>query len=385
MRILVNTLSLAPATGIDVHVWQVSRELAARGHIVDVSAQRDGAWHEEFEACTHSVSIYGDFLHAPISLPQLRRPAALAKWLLSFAQAVRGSRSRQPHVIYANDQQSLMWACAVAQRPRIPIVCHLHAHFGSWPLGHQRVMLARRVDTFIAPSASVRDSWTTAGLSPDRIVVIPQAVDPTAYPPATAASRRAVRAALGLDDDVFVALYLGRVVPGKGVDTLINAWRTLGLSPDVGQLLVVGSAYPATYLRELSASAPRDSCRFFPLQADIVPLLHAADVTVVPSVYDEACPRVVIEAMATGCPVVASDSGGIPELLTGRFTTLLHQRGNSVQLAESLKRLLNWRQTQPSLADACVAHVKASYTLSAAVDGIESVLKVATTRRWRDK
>ena len=93
----------------------------------------------------------------------------------------------------------------------------------------------------------------------------------------------------------------------------------------------------------------------------------------------------LIEAMATGCPVVASDSGGIPELLTGRFTTLLHQRGNSVQLAESLKRLLNWRQTQPSLADACVAHVKASYTLSAAVDGSESVLKVATTRRWRDK
>jgi hypothetical protein len=151
-RILTNTLALAPTTGIDVHAFEMSRALAARGHRVDVVAQRDGELHEEFASFAHTVSVYGDFLHPAISLPQLRSPGALMTWADRAVRAVAASRRLRPDVIYANDQQALMWACATSHRPEVAIVCHLHAQVGT-SMGRQRQLLARRVDTFIAPAS----------------------------------------------------------------------------------------------------------------------------------------------------------------------------------------------------------------------------------------
>jgi glycosyltransferase involved in cell wall biosynthesis len=378
-RILTNTLALAPANGVDVHAFEMSRALAARGHRIDVVAQRDGPLREQFASFARTVSVYGDFLHPPLSLAQLRSPGTFVPWVDRAVRAVVRSRSLRPDVIYANDQQALMWACATSHRPEVAIVCHLHAQVGT-PMGRQRLLLARRIDTFIAPSRFIRDDWVAGGLPEDRIEVIPQAVDASSYPPVTEESRRSARRALDVPAGAFVALYLGRVVPYKGVDVLVRAWNSLGLTPDEGRLLVVGSPWPWSYLEDLRQMASA-SCHFMDTQMDVVPLLHAADVLVLPALWEEPFGRVIIEAMATGCPVIASRSGGIPEILTGRFASMLVEPGGVEELASKLREIR--RGAGGALGAAGPAHVRTHFALSSAADRVEEALVRARPRGWR--
>jgi glycosyltransferase involved in cell wall biosynthesis len=378
-RILTNTLALAPANGVDVHAFEMSRALAARGHRVDVVAQRDGPLRDQYLSFASTVSVYGDFLHPPLSLPQLRSPGTLVPWADRAVRAVVRSRRLRPDVIYANDQQALMWACATSQRPEVAIVCHLHAQVGT-PMGRQRLLLARRIDTFIAPTRFIRDDWVAGGLPEDRIEVIPQAVEASSYPPATEESRRSARRALGVPADAFIALYLGRVVPYKGVDVLVRAWNSLGLTPDEGRLLIVGAPWPWSYLGDLNRMASA-SCRFMDIQTQVVPLLHAADVLVLPSLWEEPFGRVIIEAMATGCPVIASRTGGIPEILTGRFASMLFEPGRAEELASKLQEIRNG--AGGALAAAGPAHVRKYFALSSAADRVEEALVRARPRGWR--
>jgi glycosyltransferase involved in cell wall biosynthesis len=382
--VLVNTVQLSPVGGVEVHTFQVSRELASRGHTVDLVAMGEGTSRKAYESFARSVSVCGNFAQSPFSFARLRHPSKLAAWVAPIVTAVRRGRRLEPEVIYANGQYALTWACAVSRRPEVPIVCHLHDNVGR-AIGLQRSLLARRVDMFIAPSRYIRDDWVSNGLPRERVRVIPQAIDLDEYPPATPENRRWARALLGIPEKAFVALFLGRVVPDKGAEVLARAWAKLGLTPDAGRLLIVGPTHSPGFVRHLYDMASAAGCTFMSTQDNVVPLLHAADVVVVPTIGSEAFGRVVIEAMATGCPVVASDVGGIPEILTGRFAGYLFERGNVGELTDRLRAVRRWRQQDPTLAQACIAHVRASYRLEAAVDGIESVLTNARKRRWRDR
>ena len=343
-------------------------------------AQRDGIWRSDFDTFARSTSVYGDFLKNPIAPKQLLRFWELTDWSRSLVRAVRGSRKLDPEVLYVNSPLALMWACAASYRRRTGIVCHLHSELDS-PLGKQRSMMSGLVDEFLAPSAFVRNDWVAKGLDPSRVRVTHQAVDPEQYPQATAAQRMNTRRHLELPERAFVALFVGRIVEGKGVHVLIEAWRSLGLKSREGCLLVVGPAYPPNYLERLRAMAPAETCRFLPMQRDVLPFLQAADLAVVPSIWNEACPRVVIEAMAAGCPVIASATGGTPEILTGQFAKNLFESGSSAQLADRLRTLMAWRTERPELADACTEHIKEHFSLDVEVGEIERSLTAAAARR----
>ena len=111
--------------------------------------------------------------------------------------------------------------------------------------------------------------------------------------------------------------------------------------------------------------------------------LHAADVVVVPSLWEEPFGRVVIEAMVTGRPVLASRSGGIPEILTGRFAGHLFEKGDATELAALLRGLIGWRDREPGLAVRCAAHVEEHFQLSDRVDGVEALLGQAAGAHHR--
>lgn len=381
MKILTNTLEFSPSGGVELHAFQMSRELASRGHVIDVVAQRDGVLRDEFRSFSRTATVGGDFLHTAISWKQLRHPVVLGAWTNRIARVIWNSWKLRPDIIYANDQQALIWACAVSHLPEIPIVCHLHGR-AAWPLGRQRSLLARRVASFVAPSGFIRDDWIRFGMPPDRIRVIPQAISPEAFPPSTEESRHFARRALDVPDGAFLALYLGRIVPDKGIDVLLRAWNSLMLPPEQGRLLVVGPAWPWSYLQKLRSMA-EPGCRFMDIQENVLPLLHAADVLVVPSTCPEAFGRVIIEAMATGCPVLASNLGGIPEVLTGPFASMMFEPGNAEQLATHLRGIRPWRQDRPDLAEACTAHVAQRFHLTDIADEVEELLQGATVRHWR--
>jgi glycosyltransferase involved in cell wall biosynthesis len=105
--------------------------------------------------------------------------------------------------------------------------------------------------------------------------------------------------------------------------------------------------------------------------------LHAADVVVLPTICDEGFPRVIVEAMATGRPALASRIGGIPELLTGEFERFLMEPGDAGMIASALDSLVGWQQREPELAGRCSAHIRDHFSLDRLVEGVERSLTAA--------
>lgn len=368
MQTLTYLPRLAAIGGVEVHMLQLTRELARRGWRVDLYFTEDGDLHEGFESSCASL----------VQSPFIRYRGSPAADLRRIVPSIRPAVRSQPEVLYLNNFTELGWGTAVKMITRAPIVCHLHLFT---PVGRPSIaVFGSQVRRFIVASDFMRATWTRHGLAPERIETIPYGIDLSDYPRGTDADRIQSREALGLPADAYVVLYLGRIDAEKGVEVLLSAWREFGAPPDEARLLLVGSPVlhpdPAAYLRQLQAHAP-PGCHWLPMRPDVVPMMHAADVLVLPSVWEEPFGRVIIETMATGRPVVASDCGGIPEILDGRFAQFLFPRGDEKSLAGRLGALSRWRKERPELADQCVDHVAARYRLEQTAGRVEAVLREA--------
>jgi glycosyltransferase involved in cell wall biosynthesis len=363
VRILTNVNVLAPVGGLEVNACQLSREIVSLGHSVDVVYVKDGELTEIFR------SFCGSIVKVPATeIPFSRRgPFDLVK----LGPALRAGRRIFPDLILVNQTFGLPWALTVAASTRAKVVCHLHNE--PYPQDHstfQRALLSalgRTTRHFVAVSDFLRDRAIEKGLRPEWVEVVRPGVEMNAYPAQTPELRRRARESLGVSQEGSVFLYLGRVDPGKGIEVLLGAWSELRMDPESATLLVVGSPFhaidPERYVARLKALTSDYGVIFLPRRLDVVELLHAADVVVVPSLYGEPFGRVVIEAMATGCPVVASRTGGIPEILTGELEHFLFEPGNVPELASLMKHVGTWRETEPSLGRACRDHVQAHFSV----------------------
>jgi glycosyltransferase involved in cell wall biosynthesis len=251
------------------------------------------------------------------------------------------------------------------------------------PNFHRTSLLSRGVAHFVAVSNFTRDAWVEAGIHPDRISVVHNALPRGAYPRGGTSERTSARQRLGISDDVAVVLYYGRIIREKGVGTLLDAWVGLGLSSDSALLVLVGDSSPTKdpeLDRQLNALDP-GATRRFPLQSDVVPFLHAADLVVFPTWFDEGFGRVAIETMATGRPVIASDAGGVPEILSGPMRRFLVEPRNPDELAARISSLLDWRKTEPGLGAACADWVDVQFPFEDHIAALEQVLLKYRKRR----
>ncbi|MEM3824259.1 MAG: glycosyltransferase family 4 protein, partial [Candidatus Bathyarchaeia archaeon] len=155
----------------------------------------------------------------------------------------------------------------------------------------------------------------------------------------------------------------------KGPMFVIEAMRDISKSLKNVLLLFVGGKHPGdkfqSEIMEMAKSLPPNTIRF----VENIPHLmlpdfySAADVVVVPSLYD-AFPKVVLEAMACGIPVVASDVGGIPEMVSHGRTGFLVEPCNSSRLAEALVSVLMDEDLKRRLASNAFRLVSNLYTWS---------------------
>jgi glycosyltransferase involved in cell wall biosynthesis len=174
------------------------------------------------------------------------------------------------------------------------------------------------------------------GVPRDRLVVIPNGVDPARFPPIDRRDSRAARLQLGLDPDRRTVACIGALVPEKGVDLAIES---VGTMADV-QLLVTGAGPERASLEALAGrEAPRRVVFVEPL-ADPTPALTAADVVVLPSRGGDSMPAVLIEAAFAGVPIVATPIEGIPEIVVADATGLLVPVGSVSELRAAIGRIL---------------------------------------------
>jgi glycosyltransferase involved in cell wall biosynthesis len=144
--------------------------------------------------------------------------------------------------------------------------------------------------------------------------------------------------------------YLGRLVSDKGVDILIQALKELQVRGHSARLSIIGSGPEEPVLRALAKSLNVDDRIDFigTKQGDeLARLLNAHQVLVVPSSLPEPFGIVALEGMASGCIVVASNAGGLPEVI-GPFG-LTFERDNASDLASKLSTLLTQRQDRDKM------------------------------------
>ena len=130
------------------------------------------------------------------------------------------------------------------------------------------------------------------------------------------------------------------LIPEKGIEYLLRACEQVKSLR--ARLLIVGDGPDEPRLRTLAGSLGLLSrVEFLGLRDDVPDLLRTAHIFVHPCVWQEACPLGVIEAMASGCALIASRAGGIPELVSDGRTGLLVPPGEPEPLAAALKQLLS--------------------------------------------
>ena len=186
-----------------------------------------------------------------------------------------------------------------------------------------RFKLLSKIDAFIALSSPMTESYKKVSLPKEKIFQIPNGTDITRYrPPSSISQKMSTRKQLALPEKGKIALFVGAIIERKGVDLLIEAWKQVEEIIKGVSLILVG---PDTFhgkgkeFNQLN-SFSNDMKRIiknkklkvrFVGESDQVPLyMQASDLFILPS-QSEGIPNVVIEAMATGLPVLITEMEGI--------------------------------------------------------------------------
>lgn len=220
------------------------------------------------------------------------------------------------------------------------------------------------VDHNVCVSQGVAEfSIRETGLKPGKISVIPNGVDCDRFAKATAADLKT----LGLNPGAPVMITVARLEEQKGINDLLQAAvSVLRDRPDC-QFLIVGDGRDRHSLEALAASLGiATAVRFVGSRADVPALLKAASVFVLPSLW-EGMPNALLEAMAAGLPVVATDVEGAREIVCSADLGLLVGPRSPGMLADAILRLLREPEFSARVARAAQDIMQNKFTEQAAV------------------
>jgi len=246
---------------------------------------------------------------------------------------------RRPHaVLHAHDAHSLTLAGVCSALTGAPLVVTRRVIF---PLRRRGFWLrARQV---IAISEAVRDALVADGVQPERIVVIPSAVD---IEGASDPGRASVRYALGIPENGRIAVSLAALTPEKDQSTLVAAAALLVRDlPDLHWVIAGEGPLRGRLEQRIAEAGLSHRFHLVGQLPDPHTVLASADLCVLSST-SEGLGSSILAAMALGVPVVATRVGGIPELL-GTGAGLMVSPGDAPGFATAVQRVL----TEPELRD----------------------------------
>jgi glycosyltransferase involved in cell wall biosynthesis len=342
--------NLAPAlqnVGVDVHI---------------ITRANDGQAVES--------SIPGATLHA------VGGGRSKVKASLSYTSAaVPLLRRLHPHVIHTHDLYSpTTIACLAKPLTGAAIVAKSNCggEFGNVARmrakrgGNARLAVFRRsVDAFAVISDEIDDELAAVGVAAEKRVRVPNGVDVVRYSPAGPHERAQLRAAVLAEYPAAAGegpwvVYTGRYARQKGTDVLLEAWHRVAQHRPDARLLLIGTPRDASVA---SWDTDQPGVVVVGPKPDVAPFLRAADVFVNAS-RAEGLSNSVLEALAVGMPVVATDIGGTREIVQHGHTGLLVPAGDASTLADAILRAMsdgatsNWgRRARESML--------ASYSLDA--------------------
>jgi glycosyltransferase involved in cell wall biosynthesis len=367
--------------GQELNLLEICRDLSSRGHQITLLYEREGNLLDQYrEFCQHVIRInsYGF---------DRRRIDDVLNFLPSLLQVGTVPVS-QDSIVFSNVYHTVFWGYLLARYRQLPFVCYLQVP--PFDFNRQRLLGLNGVDRFIAVSHQTKQNWASIGYDSNKIDVVLNGTDTEKFQ--SAQDLKSVRSQWDVPENHKIISYIGRLDKDKGLETLITAFALLLKTNPNATLLIAGKAllhisptknrecpeeclkYERSLEQLVVNLGTQNQVKFLGHITNPVALYQASDITVVPSRWPDPCPRVVIESMSCGTPVIASRIGGIPEVLTGEFDRQLVEPDQPQALANTLGEIMMWRDHNPELGQRCRNHILQQFSREKMVDGIEQSL-----------
>lgn len=371
---------LTVADGITNVVYNVTKELAKRGHRVTVYASDMLDLHGKASVHASNRVINGVDVHYARSLLKYKTFIITPSLFPLLSK-----RIAEFDVIHVHDCRSFQGISAYlfAKAKNVPYVFQPHgSYLPSLPESNAKTIAKFTLDKLIsgrilynaskliAVSREEAEQYRMMGVPEEKIEVVPNGIDLPEYdnlPPRGAFKKR-----FGLDEKEKIVLYLGRIHKIKGVDILISAFANIA-EMDYVRLVIVGP--DDGYLGELQAliKALKVEDRVLilgPLYGkDKLEAYVDADVYVLPSRY-ETFPVSLLEAVACGTPVILTENCGIAEYFKDKAGLVV--KTDSLSLQEALVKMLMYRKRQKIFRENCKATIE-KFNISDSVSMLEKV------------
>jgi glycosyltransferase involved in cell wall biosynthesis len=186
-----------------------------------------------------------------------------------------------------------------------------------------------------------------------------------------------VRQELALRDDELLIVAIGNLYAVKGHITLLRALSALGTGAEAPawRVAIAGRGEEEAALRAFASEAGIASrVHLLGFRSDVPDILAAADVFTMPS-RSEGLPLALVEAMATALPIVASDVGGIPEVVTRDLEAVLVPPEDAARLAEAIRWLLRDASHRTALGAAAQRRAYRDFSVTTMGDAYESLYR----------
>ncbi|OGR28283.1 MAG: glycosyl transferase group 1 [Desulfobacterales bacterium RIFOXYA12_FULL_46_15] len=361
---IIHTTCHTEFGGLEKRIFNESSWMAEKGHDIIIAAPGNTPLYNkamEKGFITHDVKF---------------KRSGIVKDFLALRKLIRNFK---PHVLNTHGNEDTKIALSAAMGTGIPLKIlsrHISAHVGkSWYNGLLYHHLCNYV--FTTADYTTRHLIKTFGIPNERVRTVSSGIIPPAILVEKAEAKKRLAKELSLDSSARFTGFVGRVSRDKGVDVVIKAfYRASSRIPH--HLAIIGTGTDE-YLADLRACAKdlniEHRVHFTGFREDVWPYYRALDCKMLASrdingIPFEGIPQSILEAMYAGCPVIGSESGGIPDVIKSGITGLLFRVDDEGDLSEKLLQTLDNEAASRARSENAFRMVQDHHTIDAMGDKI---------------
>ncbi len=300
--------------------------------------------------------------------------------LALYRAARRYLTQHPPDLLHIHDEPTLLTWGSAAKHLGIPVLWHVHNQAPD-PLDGYYLHLCQRL---VLVARANRARFAKRRLPPHHTIY--NAVDTGRFYPGTHAQRQCIRRQLGLEPGRFTLGFVGHLAARKRPEWALSATLELLRRGLAVQLVMVGDDPGGGYRARLEACAQQAGAsqhvHLLGYRDDVPAVLRACDALVLTSTHDgEAFPLVVLEAMASALPVVATRAAGVPEAVTDGLTGYLSAPDDFAGFVRALAALASQPTRAAGLGTAGYRRARSSFTPQSFGASVVAAYDAALTER----
>jgi glycosyltransferase involved in cell wall biosynthesis len=298
-------------------------------------------------------------------------------------------------LIHCHTVRTAMIGSIAARLAEVPMVYHVHSPMSrntgrpwlNWINNITERLSLRRASRLITVSKSLKEHMIRQGFDASRITVVPNGV-PTLYeipfrrPPRGDCPDFRVNENGTVPISAHAQWTLGTAAlfrPRKGIEVLLRALAMMRKQKLPVRLLAVGEFESLKYEREIHALAAslglQDIIQWTGFTSDVTSELLAMDLFVLPSLYGEGMPMVLLEAMAAGVPAVAADVEGVAEAIRHGQDGLIVTAGDHQAIAQAVTDVIEGRYDWSAMRDSALKRQAQFFSHRSMADGVAEVYR----------